>query len=152
MNFFEKILVSLGLAEENSDEEYDEGEVGDDFQTGEDSGKINSKKNRIKNKKSVVAFPSKSKDKCIILTTPGEYEEAQRIGEYLKNSQPVIVSLEKLPPEDGKQLVDFISGTVFGLDGTVHKIGKQIFLFSPPEIEIMGDMTKQLNEEDWNEV
>lgn len=144
MNFFEKILVTLGLAEEDTEEE------DDDYTHApvEENKKSSSKKSQ--NKKSVVAFPTKSKGLNIMIISPTEYDEAQRIGEFLKSSQPVIVNLEQLGFEEGKQLIDFVSGTVFGLDGTVHKIGKQIFLFSPPGVGVMGNIETQLYEEEWN--
>lgn len=145
MNFFEKILVSLGLAEENTEEE---DYLSDSNNDHNDSKKTSSQKPR--GKRSVVAFPSKSKELSIMIISPKEYEEAQRIGEFLKKYQPVIVNLERLGLEDGKQLIDFVSGTVFGLDGTVHKLGKQIFLFSPPSIEVIGNISNQLNEEELN--
>ncbi|UMZ73271.1 cell division protein SepF [Natranaerofaba carboxydovora] len=144
MNFFEKILVTLGLAEETTEEDEE-----DNTPAPVEENKSKSSKKSY-NKKSVVAFPSKTKGFNIMIMSPTEYEEAQRIGEFLKNAMPVIVNLEKLGLEEGKQLIDFVSGTVFGLDGTVHKIGKQIFLFSPPGVEVMGNIETQVNENDLN--
>ena len=144
MNIFEKILVSLGLAEVREDEEEKE------LETKEEKKKLNSSKGS-KSKGSVVPLNSKSTsaDYNILIVAPGDYEEAKRISEFIKDSKPVIVNLENLDVEIGRQLVDFVSGTVFGLDGTVHKIGKQIILFSPPNVDIVDTIGTELTGEDW---
>lgn len=147
MNFFERLLVSLGLAEEKEEEE----EGFEDDITEEKKGNKEKSKSSKSKKGSVVPLPTKVKDTdySIIVVTPTEYDQAQKISEYLKKSQPVIVNLEKLDVEIGRQLIDFVSGTVFGLDGTINKIGKQMFLFSPPGVEVISDMETGLSENEW---
>jgi len=74
----------------------------------------------------------------IFLVAPKKYDQAQEVSKHLKNGFPVIVNLENLELDTAKQLVDFVSGTVFALDGNLHKIGQHIFLFSPPNVDIDG--------------
>lgn len=159
MNIFERILVSLGLAEEKEeneeDEEYEiEGERREDLAPVKgDKKSRETKKSKVrgKSKKSVVPLNPRSKnsDYNILIVAPSNYDEAPSISEYIKDYQPVIVNLENLDIEVGRQLVDFVSGTVFGLDGTVHKIGKQIILFSPPNVDVLDNMGTEITGEEW---
>ncbi|OWZ84144.1 cell division protein SepF [Natranaerobius trueperi] len=141
MSFFEKMLVFLGLAEETEEEIIEEEETEPVRETSERNKK---KKVARKNKDNQVVPLHKASNQHnikVFLLAPKKYDEAQMVGKYLKNGFPVIVNLENLEVETAKQLIDFVSGTVFALDGNLHKIGQNIFLFSPPNIEIEGEIS-----------
>ncbi|MEJ6950921.1 cell division protein SepF [Natronospora cellulosivora (SeqCode)] len=72
----------------------------------------------------------------IMVYSPESFTEVQNIVDQLKESKPVIVNLQDIEKEKAKKLVDFISGAVYAIDGTVQKIYDLIFVFAPQNVEI----------------
>ena len=48
----------------------------------------------------------------------------------------MVVSLAHVDRPVGKRVIDFLSGTVYALDGHSRKVSEEIFLFAPAEIPI----------------
>lgn len=142
MNIIQKFLVSIGLAEEVEDE-IDELSS----KTAEEKVDIGSQ-SEFRRRSQVVRLPQKSKKIKISLLAPQSYDEVQKIAEELKNGSPVLVNPEKLDFETARQLVAFVSGTTFALDGSVHQIARRIFLFAPPNVEITGNIDSELDDQD----
>lgn len=81
----------------------------------------------------------------VVLNEPRSYEEAQEIADHLRSRRPVIVNLQRVRPEHGIRIVDFLSGTVYALNGSISKIGPNIFLCTPDSVEIQGAITEMLD-------
>ncbi|MFO7151630.1 MAG: cell division protein SepF [Bacillota bacterium] len=69
---------------------------------------------------------------------PISFDEVKEISEELKNRRAVIVNLEGLDKETGRRILDFLSGSVYTLDGTVKKVGSGTFVFAPNNVDITG--------------
>lgn len=70
-----------------------------------------------------------SKGAKVVLIEPRVYAEAQDIAEHLKNKRAAIVNLQRIEREQGKRIIDFLSGTVYALAGIFNVSGK-IFSFA----------------------
>ncbi len=70
---------------------------------------------------------------------PRTYNEAKNIGEWFRDSVPVIMNLSDMDDADAKRLVDFAAGLVFGLHGTIERVTSKVFLLSPSHVEIAAD-------------
>jgi len=88
-----------------------------------------------------------SKSAKVVLVEPRVYAEAQDIAENLKNKRATIVNLQRIDREQGKRIIDFLSGTVYALGGDIQKIGIDIFLCTPDNVEVSGEITDYLIEE-----
>lgn len=77
----------------------------------------------------------------VILCEPRSYEETQEIADHLRNRRTVVVNLHRVTPEQAKRIVDFLSGTVYAIDGLIQKVGPQIFLCTPDNVEVHGTIT-----------
>ena len=77
----------------------------------------------------------------VILCEPRSYEETQEIADHLRNRRAVVVNLHRVTPEMAKRIVDFLSGTVYAIDGLIQKVGPQIFLCTPDNVEVHGTIT-----------
>lgn len=77
----------------------------------------------------------------LILSEPRSYEEAQAIADNLRNRRPVVVNLQRVRHDQALRIVDFLSGTVYALGGQMSKVGPQIFVCSPDNIEIEGTIS-----------
>lgn len=78
----------------------------------------------------------------IMVHSPDSFTEVQNIVDELKTNKPIILNLQQLNKDKARRLIDFISGAVYGIDGSVQKIAEAVFLFAPDNIEIDGEMLK----------
>ena len=87
----------------------------------------------------------------VILIEPRIYAEAQEIADHLKNRRAVIVNLQRIEHDQAKRIVDFLSGTVYAIGGDIQKVGSSIFLCTPDNVEISGNISELLQEHDFQD-
>ena len=100
-----------------------------------------------KDKKNVVSLSSVQAQAKMMLVEPHNYEEVQDIADHLKNRKAVVINLQRLPHDEAKQVVDFISGTVYAIGGTIQKLGYNIFLCTPDNVEVSGSISEMIQGE-----
>ncbi len=83
----------------------------------------------------------------VILNEPRSYEEAQDIADHLRSRKSVVVNLQRVRSDQAVRIVDFLSGTIYALNGGISKLGPNIFLCTPDTVEIQGAITEMLAEE-----
>lgn len=86
----------------------------------------------------VVSLQSVQKSSKVILVEPRVYAEAQDISEHLKGKRAVVVNLQRIDRDQGIRIVDFLSGTVYAIGGDIQRIGTDIFLCVPENVEVDG--------------
>ena len=86
----------------------------------------------------VVSLQSVQKSSKVVLVEPRVYAEAQDISEQLKNKRAVVVNLQRIDRDQGIRIVDFLSGTVYAIGGDIQRIGTDIFLCVPENVEVAG--------------
>ena len=70
--------------------------------------------------------------KCeILMVSPDTFNDALKIANDLKKNKIIILNLEDVEFEEGRKIVDFLSGTIYALGGSVNKISGKIILFTP---------------------
>lgn len=79
----------------------------------------------------------------MIIVEPRAFSECQQIAKYLLNNNPVIFNLKRVTPDQAKRIVDFISGTVFAINGGLQKISPGTFLCTPNTVAIEGRITEE---------
>lgn len=104
------------------------------------------------NSNNVVSIHSQ-KNMRVVLNEPRSYDEAQEIADHLRSRRSVIVNLQRVRGDLALRIVDFLSGTVYALNGSISKLGPNIFLCTPESVEIQGAITEMLAEEhDYNKM
>lgn len=96
-----------------------------------------------KQQNKVVNIHSNSQFKVVVMQ-PENFEDARDICDHLKSKKPVIVNLEEVEKDHAQRIVDFLSGSVYALDGNIQKISAGIFLIAPNNVDIMGDFKDEL--------
>ncbi len=86
--------------------------------------------------KRVTADSDPSKQVKVVINKPGTFFEAQSIADHLKQNRQVILNLEETDKEVAQKLVDFVSGAIYALNGTIKKIGDNIFLCVPVSVDV----------------
>jgi cell division inhibitor SepF len=79
----------------------------------------------------------------IVVLEPGQYEEAQTAADYLKSHRPIVLNLRNANKDLGRRLVDFLSGVAYALDGHTHRVGDEIFLFTPAHVSITAEHVRE---------
>ena len=94
----------------------------------------------IKGKTKTVTTTGNISGKMILLE-PRAYSESQQIADHLKKKNTVVVNMKRVTPDQAKRIVDFLSGTVYALEGDLQKIGAGIFLCTPKNVDVEGAIT-----------
>lgn len=76
----------------------------------------------------------------MVVYQPQSYDDTQRIIDDLKSGRPVIANLEDLNVEIAQRVLDFLSGAVYGVDGSIRKISRGIFVLAPQHVDISGNV------------
>lgn len=130
------------------DDEYDENEV-----ENEKPEPIKPLKQQHSVKtQNVVSLQSVQKSATkVILVEPRVYAEAQDITDHLKSRRSVVVNLQRIGREEGRQIVDFLSGAVYALGGDIQKVGSSIFLCTPDNVEISGNISELIQGQEYHD-
>ncbi len=73
----------------------------------------------------------------IIMVEPKNHSEMRKVIDYLKQGQTVAVNLENISSEDSQRILDFFSGAIYGLDGSIHRWHGDLFLLAPEGHKIL---------------
>ncbi|HEY9061203.1 MAG TPA: cell division protein SepF [Pseudobacteroides sp.] len=136
-----KVLNFVGWEAEEEDELVDEKEVERERDDIAQPQFFNSNKKSQQNK--VVNIHTASQYKLVVMQ-PENFEDAQNIGDHLKNKKPIVVNLEGLEKESARRVVDFLSGAVYALDGSIQRVSANIFIIAPNNVDIMADFKEEL--------
>ncbi|AUS96185.1 cell division protein SepF [Clostridium thermosuccinogenes] len=91
----------------------------------------------------VVNIHSASQFKVVIIQ-PESFDDAQDICEHLKSKKPVVINLENMDKDNAQRVIDFLSGSVYALDGSIQKVSNGIFIIAPNNVDLMGDFKDEL--------
>ena len=73
----------------------------------------------------------------IIMVEPKSMSEIQQVVDYLKQGQTVAVNLQGLSSTDMERILDFLSGAIYGLNGSIHRWHEDLFLLAPEGHKIL---------------
>jgi len=101
------------------------------------------------NQRKVVSLTSMSHPVSkVVLCEPRSYNEVQEIADHIVNRKSVVINLERVDHQQAKRIVDFLSGTVYALNGDIQKLGSHNFLCTPDNVEVSGSITGNYDDND----
>jgi cell division inhibitor SepF len=71
-----------------------------------------------------------------IIYSPSTYEDVQLLIDHLKRREQVIVDFSDINQTSVYRILDFMSGAIYALGGSIQQITKNIFLFAPNGVTI----------------
>ncbi|KRM24037.1 cell division protein SepF [Latilactobacillus graminis] len=86
----------------------------------------------------------------IVLCEPRIYSDAKKVGKSLLENKAVIVNFTRIEATQATRIVDFLTGTVFAINGEIQRVGDQIFLCTPPNYEIDGNLSDIVDQNDFD--
>ena len=133
MKFFDNIMRAIGLKEEEDNEfEFDDEKkdnvvpmfgtksYGSESHRGYETNRY--EESRHTGRDNLIAMPHAQKSVSVVVVEPIGFDEVQKMADYLRNNQPVVINFENTDNDVRKRIVDFISGTIYALMGLCAKL------------------------------
>ena len=76
----------------------------------------------------------------VVLFHARTFDDAARAADELRRKKAVILNMENVDKALTRRVVDFLSGSVYALDGSVKKIAQCTYLFCPHNMDVVGDL------------
>lgn len=74
----------------------------------------------------------------IKIVEPRTYSEVRGIADLVLQNFTVLLNFRRIEKEQAKKILDFLMGTVYAIDGDIQRIGEEIFVCTPSNVEIDG--------------
>lgn len=97
-------------------------------------------------KDNVISLKTVQNDTKMVLCELTSYDETQMVADHLKKRKSVIINLQRLDQMTSRRVVDFLSGTVYAINGNIQKLSKQTFLCTPEHVNISGSISDLMDE------
>lgn len=116
------------------------------FRNPEDKNKKNTEMS-----KRTLNVPVANKLISVVLLEPVSFDDSQKIADYLRNNQPVVVNFANTENVVAKRMTDFISGTVYAIAGSMKKLGRNVLICAPKNVDIDAgvDITEERGNQPW---
>ncbi len=80
------------------------------------------------------------------LVVPDHFNDVQEVGDTFRQSQPVILNLQGLDRDVSRRIIDFSSGLCYGMQGTMERVGDQVFLLTPVGMQVSEDDRRRMRD------
>ena len=148
MSFWDNVKK---MTQSYSDEEYDE-EYDEDTGAYEEEPEIPQPR-RASTAKQDSGYASSSSGGCngqvlslgsgkqeVVLFHAKTFDDAAKAADELRRKKAVILNMENVDKALTRRVVDFLSGSVYALDGSVKKVAQSTYLFCPHNMDVVGDL------------
>lgn len=146
--FIQKALKILGIGD--YEDEYEEIRDEDDFSEREPP-RIKQIRTRHSQEKVLTAVPGEKPTLRVHIIEPTSFNDSQVIADKFRLGIPVIVNLSLTDLEVGRRIIDFSSGVVYALRGTITPIASKVYLLTPKNVVITPDEKQRLRESFFNQ-
>ena len=76
----------------------------------------------------------------VVLFHAKTFDDAAKAADELRKKKAVILNMENVDKALTRRVVDFLSGSVYALDGSVKKIAQSTYLFCPNSMDVAGEL------------
>ena len=76
----------------------------------------------------------------VVLFHAKSFDDTAKAADELRRKKAVILNMENVDKALTRRVVDFLSGSVYALDGSVKKIAQSTYLFCPHNMDVVGDL------------
>lgn len=111
------------------------------FKLGDDDGIDETENEFYETSESEVSTDTTKTGNKMILLEPRAYSESQQIADHLKSRNSVVVNLKRVTSDQAKRIIDFLSGCIYAIGGTMQKIGIGIYLCTPKNVNVQGKIS-----------
>ena len=79
----------------------------------------------------------------VILFAPKTFDEAGELVSHLNDRRSVVMTLEGVPTENARRLLDFLSGITYALQGKITPISAKTYFVTPQNVDVLGAQAEQ---------
>jgi cell division inhibitor SepF len=76
----------------------------------------------------------------VVLFHAKTFDDAAKAADELRKKKAVILNMENVDKALTRRVVDFLSGAIYALDGSVKKVAQSTYLFCPHNMGVVGDL------------
>ena len=76
----------------------------------------------------------------VVLFHAKTLDDAAKAADELRRKKAVILNMENVDKGLTRRVVDFLSGSIYALDGSVKKVAQSTYLFCPHNMDVVGDL------------
>ena len=88
----------------------------------------------------VVPIKQTARGLEVVVIRPESMEDASEISDTLLSGKAVVLNLEGIHVEIAQRIIDYSAGSCYSIRGNLQKITNYIFLVTPPNVDISGDI------------
>lgn len=136
MGFFNWVMKGMGF--KGDDEKKESSETIQKYSNFENGIGGTFSSQEFKSTKDVSSqFSDITGGKNLVIYAPKNNEDIKLLVECLRRREACIVNLANLKPSDADKILQFISGAVYALKGSIKRLQGDLFLMVPEGINIM---------------
>ena len=159
MGIFDRMLSAMKI-EDDEDEEYeDDYEVADTDPSKKEKKGLFFRRNRDEDEEDEKDLEPRKKERAakvadfrrrnpssagsmeVRVIKPTSFEsDVTKIAEELLSGKTVILNMEGLDLSESQRIIDFMCGATYSIDGNLEKISSFIFIISPKNVNLDGDL------------
>jgi cell division inhibitor SepF len=98
----------------------------------------------------VVPIRTTPKGLEVCIMKPTSFEDSQVICDMLLTGRATVINLEGFDDNQAQRTMDFISGSVYAINGRLHRISSCIFIVSPDTVDISGDYLDMIRDDNFD--
>ena len=80
----------------------------------------------------------------VVLKKPEHFDEAPTIADELLERRTVVLNLEVTAKDEAGKLLCFLSGVAYANGGKLKKIANNTYIITPYNVDVMGDLLDEL--------
>lgn len=80
----------------------------------------------------------------VVLKKPERFDEAMAIADELLDKRTVVLNLEATLKDEAGKLLCFLSGVAYANGGKLKKIANNTYIITPYNVDVMGDLLDEL--------
>ncbi len=74
----------------------------------------------------------------VILFNPRSFDEAGDLVQHLVQGRSIVMTLEGVPTDLARRLLDFLSGIAYALQGKITPISAKTYFVTPQNVDVLG--------------
>ena len=82
-----------------------------------------------------------------VVVTPKSFDDAKEVADRFLNGQAVAVNINGVGSEIARRVIDFASGLCCGCGGNLERVNLQVFLLTPPGVEVPVEEKLRIRDE-----
>jgi len=98
----------------------------------------------------VVPIRTTPKGLEVCIMKPTSFEDSQVICDMLLTGRATVINLEGFDDKLAQRTMDFVSGSVYAINGRLHRISSCIFIISPDTVDISGDYLDMIKDDNFD--